>query len=188
MWFRVVRALLTPLPEISSLPRPPAGLQNAAINLAGAVAFAGLLTADLRGAVRRKEQRRRVVRAQIEFGDREVFVNEASGRTGAKPQPTAHSSRCQVPRHRSALLSSWCLETPPSLQDGDRMSRLKEVDDDWILRRLDRFGRRDGMPYVGPQACPLGAMGHWALKLMMLTRQTMSEMGCLSSSPPCTPA
>ncbi len=25
---------------------------------------------------------------------------------------------------------------------GERMSRLKDVDDDWILRRLERWGKR----------------------------------------------
>ncbi|GLC37907.1 hypothetical protein PLESTB_001503700 [Pleodorina starrii] len=33
---------------------------------------------------------------------------------------------------------------------GEKMSRLKEVNDDWILRRLERWGRRDGMPFIGP--------------------------------------
>ncbi|KAG2444930.1 hypothetical protein HXX76_001666 [Chlamydomonas incerta] len=33
---------------------------------------------------------------------------------------------------------------------GEKMSRLKEVNDDWIVRRLERWGRRDGMPFVGP--------------------------------------
>ena len=27
-------------------------------------------------------------------------------------------------------------------EDGERMSRLREVDSDWILRRLERWGRR----------------------------------------------
>lgn len=35
--------------------------------------------------------------------------------------------------------------------DGDRMSRLKEVDDEWILRRLERWGQRDMLPMVGPE-------------------------------------
>jgi predicted O-methyltransferase YrrM len=26
-----------------------------------------------------------------------------------------------------------------------------QVDDDWILRRLERWGRRDMMPFLGPQ-------------------------------------
>ena len=34
---------------------------------------------------------------------------------------------------------------------GDKMSRLKEVDDEWILRRLERWGRRDNMPFLGPE-------------------------------------
>ncbi|PNW88683.1 hypothetical protein CHLRE_01g040300v5 [Chlamydomonas reinhardtii] len=33
---------------------------------------------------------------------------------------------------------------------GEKMSRLKEVNDDWIVRRLERWGKRDGMPFVGP--------------------------------------
>ena len=49
--------------------------------------------------------------AQIEFGDRKVFVNES----------------------------------------GQKMSILKEVDDDWILRRLERWGSRDFLPLVGPK-------------------------------------
>ena len=31
------------------------------------------------------------------------------------------------------------------------MSILKEVDDDWILRRLERWGSRDLLPLVGPK-------------------------------------
>ncbi len=31
------------------------------------------------------------------------------------------------------------------------MSRLKDVDDEWILRRLERWGRKDGMPFLGPK-------------------------------------
>ena len=31
------------------------------------------------------------------------------------------------------------------------MSRLKPVDDDWILRRLERWGRKDQMPFLGPK-------------------------------------
>eukprot|EP01026_Neomeris_dumetosa_P062693 TRINITY_DN5939_c0_g2_i2.p3 TRINITY_DN5939_c0_g2~~TRINITY_DN5939_c0_g2_i2.p3 ORF type:complete len:206 (-),score=49.89 TRINITY_DN5939_c0_g2_i2:120-737(-) len=31
------------------------------------------------------------------------------------------------------------------------MSKLKEVDDDWILRRLERWGRKDNMPFLGPK-------------------------------------
>ena len=27
-------------------------------------------------------------------------------------------------------------------EEGERMSRLREVDSDWILRRLERWGRR----------------------------------------------
>ncbi|GBF93260.1 hypothetical protein Rsub_05992 [Raphidocelis subcapitata] len=34
--------------------------------------------------------------------------------------------------------------------EGRRMSRLKEVDEEWILRRLERWGRREGMPFAGP--------------------------------------
>lgn len=34
---------------------------------------------------------------------------------------------------------------------GEKMSKLKEVDDEWILRRLERWGKRDGMPFVGPK-------------------------------------
>lgn len=30
------------------------------------------------------------------------------------------------------------------------MSNLKEVNDEWILRRLERWGKRDGMPFLGP--------------------------------------
>ena len=30
------------------------------------------------------------------------------------------------------------------------MSRLKEVDDEWIVRRLERWGEKDGMPFIGP--------------------------------------
>ncbi|CAL5219272.1 g1072 [Coccomyxa viridis] len=36
-------------------------------------------------------------------------------------------------------------------KEGERMSRLKEVNSDWIIRRLERWGQRDGMPFIGPQ-------------------------------------
>ncbi|WIA39476.1 hypothetical protein OEZ86_005574 [Tetradesmus obliquus] len=36
-------------------------------------------------------------------------------------------------------------------EQGQTMSRLKEVDDDWIARRLERWGKRDGMPFLGPK-------------------------------------
>eukprot|EP00877_Chromochloris_zofingiensis_P002138 jgi/Chrzof1/11925/Cz06g14250.t1 len=35
-------------------------------------------------------------------------------------------------------------------EQGEKMSRLKEVNDDWILRRLERWGKRDAMPFLGP--------------------------------------
>jgi cephalosporin hydroxylase len=31
------------------------------------------------------------------------------------------------------------------------MSKLKEMDDEWIVRRLERWGKRDGMPFMGPE-------------------------------------
>ncbi|KAF5835936.1 hypothetical protein DUNSADRAFT_6647 [Dunaliella salina] len=34
-------------------------------------------------------------------------------------------------------------------EEGERMSKLKEVDDAWILRRLERWGRKDAMPFLG---------------------------------------
>ncbi|MEW5310695.1 MAG: hypothetical protein WDW38_002466 [Sanguina aurantia] len=36
-------------------------------------------------------------------------------------------------------------------EQGEKMSRLKEVNDEWILRRLERWGRQDDMPFVGPK-------------------------------------
>ena len=36
-------------------------------------------------------------------------------------------------------------------KDGDKVSKLKEVDDEWILRRLERWGERSGMPFLGPE-------------------------------------
>jgi hypothetical protein len=30
-----------------------------------------------------------------------------------------------------------------------------QVNDDWIMRRLERWGRRDGMPFVGPEKAAL---------------------------------
>jgi len=35
-------------------------------------------------------------------------------------------------------------------EQGEKMSRLKEVNDEFIVRRLERWGRRDGMPFMGP--------------------------------------
>lgn len=28
---------------------------------------------------------------------------------------------------------------------------ILQVDDDWIARRLERWGKRDGMPFLGPK-------------------------------------
>eukprot|EP00892_Ulva_mutabilis_P007933 jgi/Ulvmu1/5511/UM023_0047.1 len=39
--------------------------------------------------------------------------------------------------------------------EGEKMSRLKEVDDEWIVRRLERWGRRDNMPFLGPDKSTL---------------------------------
>jgi len=81
------------------------------INLAGLALFAALFSFDNASAEKRVRRRKEIREAQIEFGDREVFVNES----------------------------------------GQRMSKLKEVDDDWILRRLERWGQRDQLPLVGPK-------------------------------------
>jgi hypothetical protein len=35
--------------------------------------------------------------------------------------------------------------------EGRKMSRLKHVDADWVLRRLERWGKRDNMPFIGPK-------------------------------------
>ncbi|CAD7703584.1 unnamed protein product [Ostreobium quekettii] len=86
-------------------------LNNLVINLFGFVIFSTLFWLDRSGAERRVSKRKQIREAQIEFGDREVYVNK----------------------------------------EGEKMSKLKEVDDDWILRRLERWGRRDRMPFVGPE-------------------------------------
>lgn len=36
-------------------------------------------------------------------------------------------------------------------EEGRKMSRLRAVDADWVLRRLERWGKRDNMPFVGPK-------------------------------------
>jgi hypothetical protein len=36
-------------------------------------------------------------------------------------------------------------------KEGEKMSRLKPVDDNWILRRLDRWGNKDKLPMIGPK-------------------------------------
>ncbi|KAG1675150.1 hypothetical protein FOA52_003373 [Chlamydomonas sp. UWO 241] len=36
-------------------------------------------------------------------------------------------------------------------EEGEKMSRLKEVNDEWIQRRLERWGRKDNMPFLGPK-------------------------------------
>eukprot|EP00878_Enallax_costatus_P014687 GHUV01015363.1.p1 GENE.GHUV01015363.1~~GHUV01015363.1.p1 ORF type:complete len:364 (+),score=98.26 GHUV01015363.1:1246-2337(+) len=36
-------------------------------------------------------------------------------------------------------------------EQGETMSKLKEVDDEWILRRLERWAKRDQMPFLGPK-------------------------------------
>lgn len=40
-------------------------------------------------------------------------------------------------------------------ESGEKMSRLKPVNAEWILRRLERWGKRDSMPFVGPQKAPI---------------------------------
>lgn len=35
-------------------------------------------------------------------------------------------------------------------EQGEKMSRLKDVDDEWIIRRLERWGKNDNMPFMGP--------------------------------------
>eukprot|EP00798_Chlamydomonas_sp_ICE-L_P001931 gene1931-33341_t len=39
--------------------------------------------------------------------------------------------------------------------EGEKMSRLKPVNDEWILRRLERWGKKDQMPFIGPQKAPI---------------------------------
>lgn len=34
-------------------------------------------------------------------------------------------------------------------EEGEKMSRLLEVNDEWIQRRLERWGRQDAMPFIG---------------------------------------
>lgn len=77
--------LSTALPLIHQLhlfvlrlePRPThADSQNFAINLAGAGGFSALLVLDKRGEAARKERRQEIKRRQIEFGDREIYVNQ----------------------------------------------------------------------------------------------------------------
>ena len=50
------------------------------------------------------------------------------------------------------------MATPPAFcrevyynEEGEKMSILKEVDDEWIIRRLERWGKKDNMPFLGPQ-------------------------------------
>jgi len=76
-------------------------LHNLGVNVTGLLVSAYLFQLDQASAETRVERRKEIREAQIEFGDREVYVN----------------------------------------QDGEWMSKLKEVDDDWILRRLERWGR-----------------------------------------------
>ncbi|KAK3258856.1 hypothetical protein CYMTET_32118 [Cymbomonas tetramitiformis] len=33
---------------------------------------------------------------------------------------------------------------------GQSISKLKQVDDDWIIKRLDRWGKTERMPFLGP--------------------------------------
>ena len=44
----------------------------------------------------------------------------------------------------------WCREVYINAE-GEKMSRLKPVDDDWIIRRLDRWGQKDLLPQMGPK-------------------------------------
>eukprot|EP00850_Spirogloea_muscicola_P015943 SM000126S26319 [mRNA] locus=s126:155769:157810:- [translate_table: standard] len=34
---------------------------------------------------------------------------------------------------------------------GEKMSKLKPVDDEWIIRRLDRWGQQEFLPQIGPK-------------------------------------
>lgn len=36
-------------------------------------------------------------------------------------------------------------------EEGRKMSCLKEVDAEWVLRRLERWGKSDNMPFIGPK-------------------------------------
>lgn len=49
-----------------------------------------------------------------------------------------------------ATLSAFCREVYYN-EEGEKMSILKEVDDEWIIRRLERWGKKDNMPFLGPQ-------------------------------------
>ncbi len=55
---------------------------------------------------------------------------------------------CAAPQLREAQIAVGDREVFFN-NEGERMSRLKEVNDEWILKRLERWGRRDNLPFVG---------------------------------------
>ena len=121
-------------------------------------------------------QRRKEIRdAQIAFGDREVFVNDKGEKMSRLK--VRLSIRRRIPAlargcHSRLVCVVACLchahpwlptkaglpvqPGPPLLRTegsqtavGMLPSHPQEVNDDWILRRLERWGKRDGMPFVG---------------------------------------
>ena len=54
-----------------------------------------------------------------------------------------------------------------SLSDEFVVCALLQVDDEWILRRLERWGKREGMPFIGPKK---------AILLQQLVRQQQPQV------------
>jgi hypothetical protein len=102
--------------------------------------FVALFLWDNSAEQKRVEDRERIRQAQITRGDREV-------RELALVPCLALWGNTRLLSHRRCgdWLSFACMQLFTTA-DGDTRSKLKPVDDEWIIRRLDRWGVR---------ACPV---------------------------------
>jgi len=88
----------------------------------------------------------------------------AAGAAGFAALASADSARggaarvAQRKRLRQAQIKAGIREVYVN-QEGERMSRLRELDDGLIMARLESWGARDNMPFIGPQkAAILGGL------------------------------
>jgi hypothetical protein len=136
--------------------------------------FAGLFFWDQSQEARRVERRRAVRERQIALGDREVYTNDegqrmsrlkevrpsrgprgapGAGRRGGGVNGERLACQGQQAQYSSVQFGPSTHLTPPETarKPPETPGNPHKVDDEWILRRLERWGRRDGMPFLGPQ-------------------------------------
>ena len=106
-----------------------------AINLAGCLAFGALFFVDRNAADARVSRREKVCR----WGHRHALQGLM------QLQPRAQHAKSAVGatpvQVRKAQISIGDREVVLN-EGGERVSRLKEVDSDWIIRRLERWGQK----------------------------------------------